>query len=240
MMFLPSVEVSQTGIRAVGTFGSSEAQWDEIVKMKSNVLKRKLELHKQNGEVVGVSTQVSDYPRIVEIIRQRRPDLFGIASQPAMGSAANMTSTGLASAPAFTELKVFKKGVFAQYGMILLMIPLCLFGAWALVTSDEKFVGIGVILIGLFFMGMSLFSVNQITVEPNKLKTESFFAQKEYTPADIREITMKTVRSRHGVATNFVRVQPVQGSAISLAGFPDGDEILYGVLLNWWSAHQNR
>lgn len=236
MMFLPSVEINPTGIRAVGMFSSSEAQWDEIVSMKSHALKRRLELHKKDGEVVGVSTQVSDYPRIVEIIRQKRPDLFGIAPQPAMGSASSMNSTG--SAPAFTETKVFKKGIFAQYGVILLMIPLCLFGAWALVASDEKFVGIGVLLIGLFFMTMSLFSVNQIIVEPNKLKTESFFSQKEYTAADIREITMKTVRSRRGVATNFVSVQPVEGSAISLAGFPDGDEVLYGFLLNWWNAHQ--
>ena len=240
MMFLPSVEINQTGIRAVGTFSSSEAKWDEIVSMKSHALKRRLELHNSDGEVVSVSTQVGDYPRIVEIIRQKRPDLFGIAPQPAMGSASNMTSTGPTSTPAFTGTRVFKKGIFTQYGVILLMIPFCMFGAWALLASDEKFVGIGVMLVGLFFMVMSLFAVNQITVEPNKIKTESFFSQKEYTPAEIREITMKTVRSRRGIASNFVNIQPVEGSAISLGGFSDGDEMLYGFLVNWWNAHQIR
>jgi hypothetical protein len=236
LAFSPSVEVSQAGIRASGTFSSAEAKWDEIVRMKSNTMKRRLELYKKNGEVVNVSTQVGNYTRIVEIIRQTRPDLFSLASQSGRSTLSGMQ----ASEPVFTGTKVFRKNTFAQYGMILLMVPLCLFGIWALVASDEAFVGIGVILVGLIFMLMSLFNVNQLKVEPGRITTESFFSQKEYTARQIRDITMKTVRSRQGIATNYVNIQPVSGGSIRLLGFSDGDEVIYGVLREWWEAHRNK
>ena len=51
---------------------------------------------------------------------------------------------------------------------------------------------------------------------------------------------MKTVRSRRGIATNYIHVQPAEGTALSLAGFSEGDEVIYGFLMNWWNAYQNR
>jgi hypothetical protein len=240
MAVSPKVEISAAGIRAASTFSSSEAKWDEIVRMKSNPMKRRLELYKKNGDVVSVSTQVSKYASIVEIIRQTRPDLFAVAGPSVRGVSSDRSSTDAIATPTFTKRKIFRKNAFAQYGVILLMIPLCLFGLWTLVMTEEAFVGIGVILVGLFFMVMSLFTVNQLKVEPGKITTESFFSQKEYTAKQIRDIQMKTVRSRHGIATSFVSVQPVEGVAIRLAGFTEGDEVLYGVLRDWWETHGNR
>ena len=242
--FSPKVEITESGIRAIAMLDSSEAQWNEIVQMKSNPMKRKLELTKANGDVVGVSTQVSNYPRIVDIIKQKRPDLFSLAaqtSQPsAVGSSETENTVDTNREPAFTGIKTFRKNTFGQYGIILLMIPICLLGVWFLVANDDKFVGVGIGAIGLFFMVMSLFSIHEIKVEPNKITTESFFAQKEYTAKQIKEIRMKTVRSRHGVATNLVSIQPVEGSAISLAGFPEGDELIYGFLQDWWEKYKDR
>lgn len=245
LAFSPKVEISGKGIRASGMLSSAEIGWDEIVKMKSNSMKRRLELTKRSGEVVNVSTQVSGYPQIVEIVRKRRPDLFGIApssSTSAFGSDQSLSAdyNNARSAPPFTGTKVFKKGLFAQYGVILLMIPLCMVGGWFVITSEDKFVGMAIGLISLFFMVMSLFNINHIKLEPNKLTTETFFGEKEYAAKEIKEITMKTVRSRHGIASNFVNVQLVKGGAISLAGFPEGDEIIYGILINWWESYRHR
>jgi len=244
----PTVEISTTGIRASGMFSSTESDWDEIVKMKSSAMKRRLELTKRNGEVVKVSTQVSGYPRIVEIVRKKRPDLFGIASTSSIQSStsafegSSSLSTGYSSTgstPSFTGTKLFKKGMFAQYGVILLMIPLCMVGAWFTIMNDDKFAGIGISLVGLLFMAISLFSINQVKLEPNKLTTETFFGEKEYTAREIKEIAMKTVRGRYGAATNFVNIKPVKGGDISMAGFPEGDEIIYGALINWWETYKN-
>ena len=244
LAFSPSVEISDAGIRASAFLSSRETGWDEITRMKSNAMKHRLELTKRNGETVNVSTQVSRYPQIVEIIRRRRPDLFGIApssSTSAFGADASLSASGNVSpVPSFTGTKVFKKGWFGQYGVILLMIPIFLVGGWLALTSEDKFTGIAVALIGLFFMAMSLFNINQVKLEPNKLTTETFFGEKEYTAREIKEIGMKTVRSRHGVASNFVNIQLVKGGSISMAGFPDGDEIIYGILINWWESYRNR
>jgi len=248
MAFSPKVEITDSGIRAYGMLDTSEVRWNEISQMKSNAMSRKLELSKENGEIVKVSTQVSGYPRIVEIMRQKRPDLFSLTAQaPASGLSTGAQGTRVAEHPftstnigTTTGAKTFTKSAFAQYGVIVLMIPLGLFGIWALVATNEKFVGIAVILIGLFFMIMSLFNVNVLRLEPNKLITESFFAQKEYTASQIREITMKTVRSRHGIATNYVHVQCVEGGAIRIGGFTEGDELVYGVLVDWWNTYRNR
>lgn len=243
LAFSPKVEITETSIRASGLFDSPETQWNEIVQMKSNPLKRRLDLIKPNGEIVGISTQVSGYPRIIEILRQKRPDLFNVSPQPAQPSVFDTSleePMNTSTEHSFTGIKIFKKNSFAQYGLILLMIPLCVLGVWFLVARDDKFVGIGIGLIAFFFMVMSLFSIHHIKVEPNKLTTESFFTQKEYTANQIKEIRMKTVRSRHGVATNFVSIQPVEGSDISMAGFPEGDELIYGVLHDWWETYRNR
>ena len=219
--FSPTVKISDKGIRASAMLSSAETGWDEIVSMKSGA--SRLVLTKSNGDVVHVSNQVSNYPRIVEIIRQKRPDLFGLAVQPGMSGSQSASST-----PAFTGTKTFKKGSFAQYGIILLMLPLCLFGVWAIFFLKNTFAGIGIIFVGLLFIAISLFAINQVKLEPNKLMTETFFGEKVYTAQQIKEIRMKTVRSRHGIATNFVDVQLVDGGSISMAGFPEGDEVIYG------------
>jgi hypothetical protein len=56
----------------------------------------------------------------------------------------------------------------------------------------------------------------------------------------IKAIEMKTVRSRHGVATNLVNIQLADGGSISTAGFPEGDEVIYVVLHEWWETHRNK
>ena len=88
-------------------------------------------------------------------------------------------------------------------------------------------------------MATSLFNVSEFKLEGDKISTESFFNQKELTAKQIREINMKTQRSRRGVATNFINIQPTEGNAIALVGFPEGDEILYGILIDWWNTYKN-
>jgi hypothetical protein len=242
--FVQDVEVSSIGIRALGNFNHSEATWDEIVEIKFNFLKHRLELHKRNGDVVGVSQLVINYPRAIEIIHQRRPDLFGIAPQPAYGDTANIN---------IASEQIYKKSFLSQYGFSLLMIPLCMFGIWLAVKSDQPVVGIGVILMGLFLMSMPLFFMNQITLDHNRLRVESFFAQKEYTAAEIARIRMKPVyspllessrslwiRDLFNVPIRYaVIIQPLKASYILLDDFPN-TEIMYGALLNWWNAHRHQ
>jgi hypothetical protein len=241
LVFSPAVEVSEAGIRAYGMFSSAEIRWDEITTLRSSPLRGRLQLSSKTGTVVNVSTQVSGYPRLVELIRQRRPDLFGgDLSNRAPGTASAVRYGELSSVPSFTGTKTFRKNFLAQYALSFLLIPVCLLLVWSLFVEPQY--RIWAILFGGFcvvMMVLPFFQPGIIKLEPNKLTTESFFNQREFAAKHIRDISLKTVRSRRGVATNFVNIQPVEGSAIALAGFQEGDEILYGTLLNWWESYRD-
>ena len=242
-----SIRVSETGILLSNLLSKAEIRWNEIESIKSNVVGKKLELIPNKGNALKISNQIEGYPALVEIIRQKRPDLFKTNSNQSAGKntpankfdASPSMNVDRASQPRYTGVKTFSKNFIGQYGVLLLMLPFCIIGPLFIYLRSDWFVGISFGLIGLFFMVSSLFNVNQVTLDSNKLKTESFFQQKDYTANQIKEISMKTVRSRRGIATNFVNIQPVEGNAISMAGFPEGDEIIYATLMEWWNTYKN-
>jgi hypothetical protein len=89
-------------------------------------------------------------------------------------------------------------------------------------------------------MFIPLFQVHAIKVEPNRLTIESLFEEKVLSARQIRDIKMGSRRGRYGTVTNFVVIVPVEGKTYSLVGFPDGEELMYGLLTNWWNAYRNR
>ena len=246
LFFTPKVEVRDSGIRVANAFSGVEVPWDGIAKVKSNAMKRRLELHKKNGDVVKVSTQVSGYPRIVESLRKRRPDLFGSSRTSSMstsafesGDVSGISPASTAHAPTFAGDRVFKKSFFKQYGSYLIVIPLCLFAAWTAYAEPQYRVGASISAIFcLVMMILPLFQVNVVKVEQKKLTIESLFEAKEFSAKEIREIKMQTVRGRYGQVTNLVNIIPIKGKNYPLQGFSEGDEIIYGVLTNWWIAHR--
>ena len=242
MAFSPKVEVSEAGLRASGMFSDSEILWDEIAGVKSIPMKRRLELSRKDGKVVNVSTQVSGYPRIVEIIRQRRPDLFGgVASGETQNNPFAVRYGNPASASAFTETKTFRKSFFTQYAMSFLLIPVCVLLVWSLLAEPQY--RIWALLFGSFcaiMMVLPFFQPGVVKVEPDKLTIETFLEQKEFSASQIKDIKMQSVRGRRGTVTHFMNIIPVRGRSYSLQGFSDGDEIIYGTLINWWESYRDQ
>jgi disulfide bond formation protein DsbB len=243
MAFSPKVEINESGIRASSVFSSSEAKWNDIQRIQSSGMSQRLDLYKSNGQVVKVSAQVSGYPRIVEILRQKRPDLFGAVVPPAGqgNQIASNSYSGAVSAPAFTGTKLFKKSALMQYGGFLLYIPLCLISFWTVLTDPEN--QIVALLVGIacvVMMVLSIFQVNGVKVEPNKLTVQTLFGEKDFSAREIREIKMQSVRRRYGNVTTYVMVISMEGKKYSLMGFSEGTEIIYGFLTNWWNAYRNR
>ena len=234
MALSPDVEVSEAGLRSSGMFSSAEIGWDDIAGLKSVPLKRRLELSKKNGEVVNVSTQVSGYPRIVEIIRQRRPDLFG--GIPARGSLR-------ASSPSHSsenETRTFSKGLLKQYGISFILIPFSFFAIWIALTEPQQRTGalIAAVICGIL-MVLPLFQVSSIKVEPDKLTIETLFEEKGLRAREIKEIKLQSVRGRYGRVTHFVNIILITGQKYPVHGFPEGDEIIYGTLLSWWDTYRD-
>ena len=57
---------------------------------------------------------------------------------------------------------------------------------------------------------------------------------------EIKEIKMASVRGRRGRITNYVNILTAQGKNYPVQGFSDGDEIIYGILHQWWESYRNR
>jgi len=244
--FSPIVEISEKGIRIHGIFGSSEISWYDITKINFNPMQRRLELFGRNAATLNVSTQISGFPHIVESLRQRRPDLFGKAKfSPAQENFSSLehhnesTVVGKTN-PIFSGIKTFKKSFLAQYGSYFLFVPLFLISAGFFYVAPEYKISAAIaILFCLLMLCRPFFQVSRIKVEPDILTIETFFSEKKYRTQQIKNIDVKTSRSGGGRAAKSIRFQPSDGSVITLAGFAEGDEVLYGFLTTWWGAYKN-
>lgn len=244
------VEVSEAGIRTAALPGGTNIEWNDISKIKSNSIKKRLELVSNKGKSVNISTQVKGYPVVIELLRQKRPDLFG--ESISSGSRGSLSAEGYEqprstrhtdsiSAPAFTGTKTFRKSFFKQYGLIFLMIPLCLLMIW-LGFADPRLILASLLSAAFCVLVMIIpfFQVSSIKVEPNRMVIQTFFEEKELSASQIKEIKMQSIRGRYGRVTNVVNIIPVEGKRYPLGGFSEGDEILYGFLMNWWNTYKNR
>ncbi|HEX6034991.1 MAG TPA: hypothetical protein VFY83_11170 [Anaerolineales bacterium] len=72
------IEIHNTGLNVYRLFGlvCTEIPWSEVTECKSNALGQGVKLLTRRREVVDVSAQIYGYAFILDILRQRRPDLF--------------------------------------------------------------------------------------------------------------------------------------------------------------------
>jgi hypothetical protein len=112
---------------------------------------------------------------------------------------------------------------------------------WMSYTDAEHRLAAGITAgVCIIFMLMPFFQVSSVRVESNKLTVETFFEQKEFSARQIKEIKMQAVRGRRGSVTNFVNVVTAEGKNYPIQGFSEGDEIIYGFLINWWDTYKNK
>ncbi len=226
------VEVSKGGIRVVGILNSPGTRWSDIQSIKkSGWWEENLQLLKSNGKVINIPAQISDYRHLVEILQEKRPDLFGIVS------------AGPSSA--FSGTKTFKKGFAKQYGLPLFYIPLLLIAMWIAISSPgyrvrALTIAAGGAVVTVLITVASLVQVGMVRLEPNKLTIGTAFEEKIFSARQIRDIKMQTVRERYGTLVGMVKVITVQGRIYSLNGFPEDNEIIHGFLRNWWNTYKDK
>ncbi|MGZ9166116.1 MAG: hypothetical protein ACXW4U_13160, partial [Anaerolineales bacterium] len=208
--------VSSSGVKLSRLFGiyRREIEWSEIDSIKPAIMGVGMKLTTTEGGSVTISSQMHGYSTIVEILRRMRPDLFDTAG-----------------------VKIFRKGFFAKYGLFFFLIaatPLAL-GA---VLAPPFLPGIVLAVLIFFFWRSALHAVHLAKVEENRLSIQSFRKNQELTGQQIKNISMMSLRNRRGVAKNFICVELHEGDEYRLSGFPEGNEIMYGFLRNWWDAYQ--
>ena len=214
------VKVSALGIQAARLFGIArwEIPWEELETIKPNTRGVGIKIITKDAKVLEVSSQLHGYPVIVEILRRLRPDLFD-----GVGSSSSGT-------------KIFQKGFFGKYGLLLLsIIASLIFLATLALVIPAIFVGI----VLFFLWKAALYGVHTVRLEENRMSICSLRKNLELTAQHIRDIRMVTRYSRRGVASNLIEVELLGGSKFYLSGFPEGNEMMYGFLKNWWSSYQN-
>jgi hypothetical protein len=72
------IEISDTGLKVSRLFGLSrvEIAWSEVREVKRTVFGQGLRMIHRSWKVLELSSQIQGYPFILDILGQRRPDLF--------------------------------------------------------------------------------------------------------------------------------------------------------------------
>jgi hypothetical protein len=212
--FSAVVRVSSSGIQVSRLFGlhRREVKWLEIDTIKPAFMGVGMKIAATGGTSVTVSSQMHGYRTIVELMQRIRPDLFDAANG-----------------------KVFRKSFFAKYGMFFFLVP-CTPMALGGILVPPFLPGILCTVVIMFLWRTALNTVHLLTVNENKLSAQSFRRKQELTAQQINDIGIITLRTRRGVAKHFVQIELLDGNAFRLSGFPEGNEVMCGILRNWWES----
>lgn len=212
------VRVDGSGISMSRLFGiyRREVEWNEIESVKPGRMGVGIKLRTADGRAMAISSQMSKYPAIIEILRMLRPELFALP-----GSSAGS--------------RTFQKSFFRKSWLLFLSAAMTV----VFLASIPTIVPAIIMGILIFFMwNAALSAVHTVTLEGNKLSTRSLRGQKEMTSQQIKDIRMATHYNRRGMATQVVQVDLWDGTDFALTGFPEGNEIMYGFLKSWWHSYQ--
>ena len=238
------VEVSESGIVTSRLFGLNKAQvnWAEIASVNSKAMGQVLELATKKGASVKITSQVSGYSTIVRLLRERRPDLFNLTSSNVYaGSSMHVAEGNRDAGPStasFSGGKTFTKGMWRTFGSYIIVVPFFLISVWTIFTDERYTVGASIAAAFCLFLIVSpFFEITELKVEGSKITLTSMFDEKEIAASQVSEVRMKTVRRRSAVY-HFPVLITDKRKEYALQGFPVGDEILYGFLLNWWNAYR--
>ena len=230
------VEVSSERIKVSRLFGLArrEIAWGDIEKIEPNALGQGIKLITSEGKLLVISSQLHGYPVLVEILLRKRPDVFQMAPTPNVSNAAQN-----GSGESYAATRIFRKGFLAKYGLFFFLIPATPLALGA-VFAPPFLPGILVAVLVFYFWRSTLHAVHLLKLEENRLSTQSFRKHQELMAQQINNISMISVRNRRGVAKTFIQIETMNGGAFRLSGFPQGNEIMYGLLMNWWSTYQTK
>ncbi len=211
------LEVSSLGLHLSRLFGffRREMKWTEIQRIEPGPMGVGMRLTAIDGRSLMISSQLHGYSSLVEILHNARPDLFKV-----------------------TAGRIFQKSLLAKYGLFFFLVPATPLAMGGIIVPP--FLPGILITVVVFYLWRSLLqAVYMIRMDENKLSTRSFIKSREFSVQQIASIDIVTVYNRRGVAKSSVQIELKDESQLTLSGFPEGNELLYGFLKNWWEGYQN-
>jgi hypothetical protein len=210
--------VDGTGITMARLFGifRREIEWAEIESVKPGPMGVGIKLRTAEGRSMTISSQMSRYTALIDILRMSRPDLFELPGDS-------------------TVTRTFRKSFFRKSWMLFLSVAMTLVFLASIPTIFPAII-MGILILWMWKTALS--AVHTVTLEGNRLSTQSLRTRKEMTSQQIKDIRMASYYNRRGVRTQLILVELLDGTNIPLSDFLEGNEIMYGFLKSWWQSCQ--
>jgi hypothetical protein len=205
------VTITDDEITSQNILGAKTLRWTEITRASGTGFGIKL----HNDETtVSINPRLPGYEEIIEIIGQKRADLFSTQEHSEM-------RRGFASYFGFFLIGL----LFA--GMIFAFITVGDF-------SSESILSFGVIAFFLLvFLWIFFSSPQSLTLENNNIQVKYLLGEKNVSASDVAGIFFTFTRSRRGGKRYYIAIRLKSGKNVNLSGLNIGLPVAYLVLKNW-------
>jgi hypothetical protein len=166
------VRVGSSGITMSRLFGMyrREIEWAEIESVNPGPMGVGIKLRTAEGRAMAISSQMSKYPAMIEILRMFRPDLFELP-----GSSAGS--------------RTFRKSFFRKSWMLFMSAAMTVVFLASIPTIVPAII-MGIVILLMWKAALS--AVHTVTLEGNRIATRSLWSQREMTSQQIKDIRMAT------------------------------------------------
>lgn len=209
--------LSEDEITSQNILGGKTLRWTEITRTSGKG--SGIKLHNEDT-TVSINPQLPGYEEIIEIIGQKRADLFSDQ-----------------------EFSVFRRGLGSYLGFLSIMLLFVGIGVFYFVEanfSSDSFITMGFIaLFLLFFLWMFLASPQSLSLDNNNLQVKYLLGEKNLLANEIAGVFFTYTRSRRGGKRYFVAITAKNGKQIRVSGLNISLPVAYLVLKNWHRKYTN-
>jgi hypothetical protein len=205
------VTISEDEITSQNILGSRTLRWTEITRASGTG--SGIKLHSEDT-TVSINPQLPGYEEIVEIIGQKRTDLF-------LTSEFNEMRRGLGSYLVFLIIVIMFIGIGVLY-------------FYTANFSSDSLLPIAFIALFFFiFLWGFLASPQSLTIENNNLRVKYLLSEKNFQANEIAGVFFTFTRSRRGGKRYYVAITAKDGKQIRVSGLNISLPVAYLVLKNW-------
>ena len=211
--------LSDDEISSQSLFGMKTLRWSEITRVSGRgyVIK----LHNFDGDVtVAPSPNLPRYEEVIEIIGNKRPDLFNPREYDELKSGSFFLLAGLAFLVLFLSM-IAGVGYFlysspdtARLGSVIFAPLIVLF------------------IVMVVFAGTIVFRPRSLTLDGKSMTIKYLFREKTLLADEIRSVQFAYQQSRNGKIF-FVLLHLVNRKSLRLSGLNPNLPVVYLVLKNW-------
>lgn len=209
--------LSDDEVTSQNILSSKTLRWTEITRVSGTG--NGIKLHNEDT-TVSINPRLPGYEEIIEIIGQKRADLF--------------------SAQEFSEMR---RGLGSYFGFFIIgVLFVGIIGAFFFLSdfSSESFLSLAFTLIFLLvFLWMFLSSPQSLTIEDRNLRVKYLVSEKNVSTEEVAGIYFAHTRTRRGGKQYYVSIRLRNGKDIRVSGLNIGLPVAYLVLKNWHKKYIN-